>query len=78
MPAYVPSEPEDTVRLAWKLIVVAISTTATRPITADQAAPLPAATKRENGTVATATLGAAAARPWAKTPQEPMASRSSP
>jgi hypothetical protein len=74
----VPSEPEDTVRLAWKLMVVAISTTITSPTTAAQAAPEPAATNRENGTVANATLGAAAASPWANTPHGPSASCSRP
>jgi hypothetical protein len=74
----VPSEPDETVRLAWKLIVAAMRTVIARPMTAAQAAPLPAATNNENGTDATATLGAAAARPCAKTPQKPRALRSKP
>src|SRR6185312_14259939 len=59
-------------------MVAAIRTVMVRPTSTAHAAPLPAATNSEYGTTATATLGAAAARPCAKTPQKPMASRSRP
>src|ERR1700712_1257758 len=39
------------------------------PITAAQKAPAPAVRKSAPGTLAIATLGAAAARPWEKTPR---------